>query len=71
MTSLTIRLLASAIATGTFVAYASSSSLHVSDALTGRVQQYTVRPGESLTALAARFGASSDTIAAANAVREG
>ena len=70
MTSL-IRLLASAIATGTFVAYASSPPLHVSDALTGRVQQYTVRPGESLTALAARFGVSSDTIAAANAVRAG
>jgi L,D-transpeptidase ErfK/SrfK len=71
MTSLTIRLLASVLATGTFAASASAPSLLVSDALTGRVQQYTVRPADSLTALAARFGVGSDTIAAANAVRAG
>ena len=71
MTSLTIRFFASALATGTFAAYASAPPLHVSDALTGHVQQYTVRLGDSLAALAARFGVSSDVIAAANAVRAG
>ena len=71
MTSLTIRFLTSALATATFVAYASAPSLRVSDAVTGHVQRHTVRPGESLTTLAARFGVSSDTIAAANAVRAG
>jgi L,D-transpeptidase ErfK/SrfK len=70
MRSLTIRLLVGVITAGTFV-QASPLPLRVSDALTGAVQQYIVRPGDSLVALAARFGVSSDAIAAANAVRAG
>jgi L,D-transpeptidase ErfK/SrfK len=71
MMSLTIRFLATALVTGTFVLFASAPPLQVSEAVTGRVQQYIVRPGDSLTAVAARFGVSSERIAAANALRAG
>ena len=68
--SSTIRLVATAIAAGTCL-HASTAPLRVSDRVTGSVQQYTVRRGDTLTTLSARFAVGSDVIAAANSLEPG
>ena len=63
-----IRMLVTVVVAGKCLR-ASPLPLRVSDAVTGDVRQYVVRAGDSLTALGARFGVSTELIAAANDLR--
>jgi L,D-transpeptidase ErfK/SrfK len=65
-----LRLVATAIAAGTCL-HASTPPLRVSDRVTGAVQQYVVRRGDTLTAVSARFGVGNDVIATGTGLEPG